>query len=64
MRKMTGHLTEGVAERQSLVHSRRFVDSPEMLCYPPKNVVEWPRSGRVALIQESMGVRVFVEDVT
>lgn len=32
---MTGHLTEAVGERQSLVHCRRFVDSPRMLCYPP-----------------------------
>ncbi len=55
MRKMTGHLTEGVDERQSLVHSRRFVDSPGMLCYPPRNAVKWHRSGRVAFVQESMG---------
>lgn len=52
---MTGHLTEGVDERQSLVHSRRFVDSPGMLCYPPRNAVKWHRNGRLALVQESMG---------
>lgn len=49
MRKMTGHLTEGVDERQLLVHSRRFVDSPGMLCYPPKNTVKLYRGGRDAL---------------
>ena len=51
---MTGHLTEGVDERQSLIHSRRFVDSPGMLCYPPRNAVKWHRGGRSALVQESM----------
>jgi hypothetical protein len=52
---MTGHLTEGVDERQSLVHSRRFVDSPGMLCYPPNNTVKLHCGGRTALVQESMG---------
>ncbi len=55
---MTGHLTEGVDERQSLVHSRRFVDSPGMLCYPPKNAVALHHGERAALIPESM-VSVF-----
>lgn len=55
MRKMTGHLTEGVDERQSLVHSRRFVDSPGMLCYPPRDALRLHRSGRAALVQENMG---------
>lgn len=48
MRKMTGHLTEGVDERQSLVRYRRFVDSPETLCYPPKGAVELHRAARDA----------------
>ena len=52
---MTGHLTEGVDERQSLVHSRRFVDSPGMLCYPPKNASALHREGHAVLVQESMG---------
>jgi hypothetical protein len=55
---MTGHLTEGVDERQSVVHYRRFVDSPRTLCYPPKNAVELHRGERTALIHESM-VSVF-----
>ncbi len=33
--KKTAHLTEGLAERQSLVHCCCFVDSPWRLCYPP-----------------------------
>ncbi len=44
MCKMTGHLTEGVDERQSLVHSRRFVDSLGVLWYPPKSAVELHRA--------------------
>ncbi len=37
---MTGHLTEGGGERQSLVHCRCFVDSLGTLCYPPMQDVE------------------------
>jgi hypothetical protein len=40
--KRTAHLTEGVAERQSLVHCRCFVDSSGRLCYPPlKGECRW-----------------------
>lgn len=40
--KKTAHLTEGVAERQSLVHCRCFVDSSGRLCYPPlKGECRW-----------------------
>ena len=54
MRKMTGHLTEGADERQSLVQYRGFVDSPWTLCYPPKGAIELHRGEGAALVQESM----------
>ena len=60
---MTGHLTEGVDERQSLVHYRRFVDSPGTLWYPPKSAVELHRAERDALHLMKAWVSLFGEHV-
>jgi hypothetical protein len=57
--KTTAHLTEGVGERQSLVHWRRFIDRSEGLCYPPSNNV-WRAKSYVRVTASPISMKVGV----